>query len=242
MIIHTTLVPSTDCIDGSVRLVDGRLSHEGRVEVCVNQTWSTVSSDNWGRAEALAVCQQLGIADQGIVHYFITSIELHVCNTKSVEHLHVLYNYMPVILSIYTKFNMYTGVAPTSGGFFGMGIGQILEVECNNNESNLTSCDLKSNDRNYDHSSDAGVVCFSPFIATLCSDPNVFSTECELQGVLVATTTDNKPLINRFPVIGLAVIVGVETMILIAVVTAWICSCFIKKRQTKHENPSAIVK
>ena len=50
--------------DGEVRLVDGRNPHEGRVEVCLNETWGKIcdyiSIYGWNRTEAEVVCQQLG--------------------------------------------------------------------------------------------------------------------------------------------------------------------------------------
>lgn len=52
------------CYDGEVRLVDGRDPHEGRVEVCLNETWGKIcdyiSIYGWNRTEAEVVCQQLG--------------------------------------------------------------------------------------------------------------------------------------------------------------------------------------
>lgn len=52
------------CYDGEVRLVDGRYPHEGRVEVCLNETWGKIcdhiSIYGWDRTEAEVVCKQLG--------------------------------------------------------------------------------------------------------------------------------------------------------------------------------------
>ena len=47
------------CRDGSVRLVDGNSEHEGRLEVCADNIWSTVCDDNFGFNEARVVCLQL---------------------------------------------------------------------------------------------------------------------------------------------------------------------------------------
>lgn len=48
-----------DCADGEIRLVDGRSTLEGRVEVCYGGVWGTVCSNLWGVEDASVVCRQL---------------------------------------------------------------------------------------------------------------------------------------------------------------------------------------
>lgn len=48
----------TDCSHGDVRLVGGRNSFEGRVEVCYAGVWGTVCSNSWGTVDASVVCGQ----------------------------------------------------------------------------------------------------------------------------------------------------------------------------------------
>ena len=58
------LSASIGCRHGTVRLVDGNVTNglsKGRVEVCVNNIWGTITFDStFQNEEAIVVCQQLG--------------------------------------------------------------------------------------------------------------------------------------------------------------------------------------
>ena len=48
------------CTHGYVQLVGGSTTNQGRVEVCVGQTWGTVCDDGFYSNDARVVCRQLG--------------------------------------------------------------------------------------------------------------------------------------------------------------------------------------
>uniref|UniRef100_A0A1X7UCA1 SRCR domain-containing protein n=1 Tax=Amphimedon queenslandica TaxID=400682 RepID=A0A1X7UCA1_AMPQE len=57
----TVGVSASSCATGNVRLVGGSNVYEGRVEVCVNNAWSTVcTSSGWNRQAANVVCKKVG--------------------------------------------------------------------------------------------------------------------------------------------------------------------------------------
>ena len=47
--------------EGEIRLRGGT-EKEGRVEMCLNNTWGTLCSNSWSDTEAAVACQQLGHA------------------------------------------------------------------------------------------------------------------------------------------------------------------------------------
>lgn len=54
------------CNEGDVRLQGGVTTLEGRVELCMNDTWGTVCDDGWTSIDARVVCRQIGLSAAGI--------------------------------------------------------------------------------------------------------------------------------------------------------------------------------
>ena len=53
------------CRHGDIKLVDGSSQNEGRVEICINNQWGTVTDDGWSSNNAKVVCRQLGYSTDG---------------------------------------------------------------------------------------------------------------------------------------------------------------------------------
>ena len=66
--IHT--VP---CVDGTARLSGSSLVNQGRVEVCINNTWETICG-NLDANDKMIVCQQLGFSSAGYSHAAIAML------------------------------------------------------------------------------------------------------------------------------------------------------------------------
>ena len=54
------------CTTGDLRLVGSSDQYQGRVEMCINNTWGTVCDDGWSNTSAIVVCAQLGYETNGV--------------------------------------------------------------------------------------------------------------------------------------------------------------------------------
>ena len=75
LFIFSFLPPAraNECSDGSIRLRQGLIARQGRVEICVEGTWGTVCDTNWDSQDATVVCRQLGYPSLGEYVVFSTS-------------------------------------------------------------------------------------------------------------------------------------------------------------------------
>ena len=66
VIIITSNLDSGECTkEGEVRLVDGIIEQEGRIEVCVNGVWGSICDDGWDKTDAHVLCRQMGHPELG---------------------------------------------------------------------------------------------------------------------------------------------------------------------------------
>ena len=63
--LNSTIVINIGCTQGDVRLQNGQSVNEGRLEVCINDTWGTVCDDTFQDVHAQVVCRQLGYSVDG---------------------------------------------------------------------------------------------------------------------------------------------------------------------------------
>lgn len=50
-----------DCTEGQVRLVGGRHTYEGYVQICLDDVWTLVARNGWENTDAKIVCKQLNV-------------------------------------------------------------------------------------------------------------------------------------------------------------------------------------
>ena len=52
--------PAEECNSGDVRLMGGPNNRAGRVELCYQGIWGTLTDDSWGTRDAKVICRMLG--------------------------------------------------------------------------------------------------------------------------------------------------------------------------------------
>jgi hypothetical protein len=52
------------CETGSIKVVDGQDTSDGRIEICFDNLWGTICSQSWDKNDALIACKQLGFSTE----------------------------------------------------------------------------------------------------------------------------------------------------------------------------------
>ena len=93
MFINAHTIEPTGCEEGAVRIADGLIENEGRLEVCVGGVWGSVCDDGWDKTDAHVACQQLGFSELGNNNTCISYAVLHCIQSQKhfmVQHLEYL--------------------------------------------------------------------------------------------------------------------------------------------------------
>ena len=76
---------SVFCANGDLRLAGSTNIGQGRVEICVNETWGTICDDSWDANDAGVACRVLGFSRFRKMSITISKlcgisvIKMHVC-------------------------------------------------------------------------------------------------------------------------------------------------------------------
>ena len=95
------------CEEGAVRLMDGIIQQEGRVEVCSNGVWGSVCDESWDTTDAHVICQQMGHPELGKKYNYV-----------SVELVHITHHSIPQNLWLTTTPTLVMVVVPLSTPMF----------------------------------------------------------------------------------------------------------------------------
>lgn len=82
--MHITADPGL-CNEGAVRLANGTVEQEGRLEICVNGVWGSVCDYYWDQSDAYVACKQLGYSNAGMeyITYHIRCAQAFVSTQSS---------------------------------------------------------------------------------------------------------------------------------------------------------------
>ena len=130
------ILHSAPCKNGEVRLVEGESEKEGRLEICFDHRWGTVSSDGWSETEAKVVCNDLGYELMNGKSFNIGTIIMHST-------------------FFFSKANGYLPRPALSKPTY------INTLRCSGRDLTLLDCSYKFNTRmnESDHSKDVGIQC-----------------------------------------------------------------------------------
>ena len=60
------------CIDGTVRLSGSSVEIAGRVEICLEEIWTSLCDQSWDFKDAQVVCRELGYSPYGLLLTTVT--------------------------------------------------------------------------------------------------------------------------------------------------------------------------
>ena len=69
LIIIINFIDAVACPEGEIRLEGTNSAFGGRVEVCLQQSWTTICDVYWDNQDASVLCRQLGFSPYGNTEY-----------------------------------------------------------------------------------------------------------------------------------------------------------------------------
>ena len=88
-------VPTSNCSNATLRIVDGPSHLEGRLEVCLNNVWGTVCESSWGNNNAAVACRQLGYQPTG-EEYFTGTLVVFIGRYSSCLYFYIISQELPL--------------------------------------------------------------------------------------------------------------------------------------------------
>ncbi len=64
-IVSFFFIARSNCEEGAVRLVNGSISQQGRIEVCHNNIWGSICGTGFNYTDAYVVCKELDLGVSG---------------------------------------------------------------------------------------------------------------------------------------------------------------------------------
>ena len=87
IIMTCNYIDHEGCHEGNVRLVNGTVEKEGRLEICNNGIWGGICSSGFTPIDGYIACKQIGY-DNGICLHLIT----YIAQRHNFVCMHVLFN------------------------------------------------------------------------------------------------------------------------------------------------------
>ena len=63
------------CTDGTVRLRGSTVQYAGRIEICIDTTWTSLCDQSWDFKDAQVVCKELGYSLYGITNKTLCTLQ-----------------------------------------------------------------------------------------------------------------------------------------------------------------------